>query len=83
MAKSITRAPSDTQAGAPRKMVSEQREAPLRANVRAGLADDELRKQIAEGAYYKAKQRGFAPGYELKDWIEAEAELMTRLGMQP
>jgi hypothetical protein len=61
MAKSMTRSPSDAKAGAPRKLVSEQR----------------------EGAYYKAKQRGFAPGYELKDWIEAEAEIMTRLGMQP
>lgn len=31
-------------------------------------------------AYYRAQQRGFAPGYEEKDWIEAEAEVMRSLG---
>jgi hypothetical protein len=28
--------------------------------------------KIAELAYYKAESRGFEPGYELQDWIEAE-----------
>ncbi|HTX06777.1 MAG TPA: DUF2934 domain-containing protein [Steroidobacteraceae bacterium] len=30
---------------------------------------------IAEGAYYRAQRRGFAPGHELDDWLEAEADL--------
>lgn len=37
--------------------------------------DDELQAKIAERAYYRAEQRGFAPGYELEDWIEAEKEV--------
>jgi len=41
---------------------------------------EQLWKQIAEAAYYKAKARGFAPGGEVQDWIEAEAEVMQRLG---
>lgn len=41
---------------------------------------EQLWKQIAEAAYYKAKARGFAPGGEVQDWIEAEAEVMHRLG---
>ena len=28
----------------------------------------------AEIAYYKAESRGFEPGYELDDWLEAERE---------
>lgn len=32
--------------------------------------------KIAELAYYKAENRGFAPGYELKDWLEAEQEFL-------
>ncbi len=36
------------------------------------LQDREAR--IAELAYYKAENRGFAPGYELEDWFEAEQE---------
>jgi hypothetical protein len=39
-----------------------------------------LRKLILEAAYFRAKQRGFTPGYELEDWIEAEAEVMNRIG---
>jgi Protein of unknown function (DUF2934) len=27
---------------------------------------------IAEAAYYRAQSRGFAPGGELDDWLEAE-----------
>lgn len=32
--------------------------------------------KIAELAYYKAESRGFEPGYELEDWLEAEQEFM-------
>jgi hypothetical protein len=37
---------------------------------------------IAEAAYLRAEHRGFLPGYELQDWLEAEAEvdkLLTRV----
>lgn len=32
--------------------------------------------RIAELAYYKAENRGFAPGHELEDWFEAEREFL-------
>jgi hypothetical protein len=32
-------------------------------------------EMIAVCAYYKAEKRGFVPGYELKDWNEAEQEI--------
>lgn len=31
--------------------------------------------KIAEMAYLKAESRGFTPGQELNDWLEAEQEL--------
>ena len=31
-------------------------------------------RRIEERAYYKAAQRGFIPGNELQDWLEAESE---------
>ena len=34
---------------------------------------------IAEAAYYRAKERGFAPGYDFIDWLEAEKEIKSRL----
>lgn len=30
---------------------------------------------IAEAAYFRAERRGFAPGAEVQDWLEAEAEI--------
>lgn len=33
---------------------------------------------IAEAAYLRSKNRGFAPGHELDDWLAAEAEIDER-----
>jgi hypothetical protein len=46
---------------------------------RANLSPEEMRRLISEAAYYRAKQRGFQPGHELEDWIQAEAEVIGRL----
>ena len=32
-------------------------------------------ERIAESAYLAAEARGFAPGYELEDWLNAEREI--------
>ena len=32
--------------------------------------------RIAEIAYLKAESRGFEPGHELEDWLEAEGEFL-------
>jgi hypothetical protein len=71
----------DVQAGAPRKFVTEQREAPFESNLRAEITEEELRALIAEEARYRAQKRGLALGYEEKDWLEAEAHVMTKLGL--
>lgn len=31
--------------------------------------------RIAEAAYFRAESRGFAPGFELEDWLLAEREI--------
>lgn len=49
------------------------------ANTQAGLSPEEVYKLIQESAYFKAKARGFAPGHEVQDWIEAEQEVRSRL----
>lgn len=32
-------------------------------------------QMIAEAAYFNAERRGFAPGHEVADWLQAEADL--------
>ena len=48
-------------------------------NRRADMSPEDIYRLIQEAAYYKAKARGFAPGHEVQDWIEAEAEVRMRL----
>lgn len=40
-----------------------------------GLDPAERSRRIAEAAYYRAQRRGFCPGCELEDWLEAEHEI--------
>lgn len=37
-------------------------------------------EHIATAAYYKAESRGFVPGLEMDDWLEAEAEYDEEAG---
>ena len=39
------------------------------------LSPKACHEMIAVCAYYKAEKRGFIPGYELKDWHDAEQEI--------
>jgi Protein of unknown function (DUF2934) len=50
------------------------------AHARAEVSAEEVRKLIAEAAYYRAKKRGFTPGHEVEDWVQAEAEVLRRIG---
>jgi hypothetical protein len=51
------------------------------AHARAEVSAEEVRKLIAEAAYYRAKKRGFTPGHEVEDWVQAEAEVLRRIGV--
>jgi Protein of unknown function (DUF2934) len=33
--------------------------------------------EIALRAYYKAEARGYEPGHEIQDWLDAEAEVVA------
>lgn len=51
---------------------TQQPETPV---VREGAAPSEREQMIAVAAYYRAEQRGFSPGQEMEDWLEAEREI--------
>lgn len=42
-------------------------------------SDEMLRAMISEAAYYRAEKRGFAPGLEADDWLQAETEVLARM----
>jgi len=41
----------------------------------ANPSGEERQQRIAEAAYRRAELRGFAPGYELDDWLAAGGEV--------
>ncbi len=41
---------------------------------------EERERLVAQAAYFRAEKRGFAPGCELQDWVEAEAEVLRLIG---
>ncbi len=38
-----------------------------------------LEVMIAEAAYYKAEKRNFRPGDDMRDWLEAKAEILSQV----
>ncbi len=46
----------------------------------AAVSPEERHRWVAEAAYYIAERRGFAPGCEFDDWLQAEAEVERRIG---
>lgn len=42
------------------------------------LNDHDIVSRIAASAYYKAEARGYEPGHEIQDWLEAEAEILHK-----
>ena len=57
-----------------------QRSSKDRPGATAGIGAQERQMLIARAAYFRAEKRGFAPGCELEDWIEAEAEVLRLIG---
>lgn len=36
---------------------------------------EERSRMISEAAYFRAERRGFAPGGDVNDWVQAEADI--------
>lgn len=59
------------------------RKTPARAAVAAEVAPGRSEEMIRLAAYFRAEQRGFAPGNEWEDWLAAEAALGVMVGAAP
>ena len=47
----------------------------------ASAAPVDRDEMVRVAAYFRALRRGFAPGYEVADWLEAQAEVDAIIGM--
>jgi hypothetical protein len=48
---------------------------PMAAAVSSVSAEVDRQQLIAQEAYLRAERRGFTPGHEVEDWLEAERTL--------
>jgi hypothetical protein len=71
------REPAAKKPPAPRKAAGKQ--APARPIATA----EERAELVRMAAYFRAERRGFAAGYEIEDWLAAEAEVAEKLGPAP
>jgi len=46
------------------------------------VTESQRREAVRVAAYYLAERRGFEPGHELEDWINAEAQLDATFGTE-
>jgi hypothetical protein len=54
--------------------------APAMVKKPAAPSQEERQRWIATAAYHRAEKRGFAPGYEVQDWLDAEKEISDLVG---
>ena len=57
-----------------------QKQAVIATSEAPVVSVDERRGMIAKAAYLRGESRGFAPGGEAEDWLEAEQEIDALLG---
>jgi hypothetical protein len=50
----------------------------LLGNYGGSIDLDEFREMVAVNAYYRAEKRGFKPGQEMDDWLEAEKDIKSQ-----
>jgi hypothetical protein len=82
-AKAVTKVPGAPKPTAPKPKVEAVKRAAATnkpAKQPAAPSHEERQRWIATAAYHRAEQRGFAPGYEMQDWLDAEADINRLIG---
>ena len=52
---------------------------PKKTSAAAAAVKTDFTAAVAERAYFRAQERGFAPGHEVDDWLVAEREVAAML----
>jgi hypothetical protein len=52
---------------------------PEQTTASGAVSPEERNRMVAEAAYYRAEQRGFAEGSPLEDWLAAESQIDAML----
>jgi Protein of unknown function (DUF2934) len=73
----VTPPPTDA-AAAPTASKARTRKPKATASAAHPRHHEDRHSSIARAAYFRSQMRGFQPGFELEDWLAAEAEVDRR-----
>ncbi|MDH5649010.1 MAG: DUF2934 domain-containing protein [Gammaproteobacteria bacterium] len=60
-------------------MAIQKTRTPTTSNVSQSSSQEQLRRMIAEAAYFRAQARGFNGGDPVEDWLAAEQEVAKKI----
>jgi hypothetical protein len=82
-AKAVSKVPAASKAVATKPAAAPKKKAPAATKLiekPAAPSPEERQRWVATAAYHRAEKRGFAPGYEVQDWLDAEVEISELVG---
>lgn len=79
IANKLVKSPGKPQVAAKKRVPSKAARRKVFSNGSALISEEERQQMIADNAYFRAERRNFEPGYELIDWLAAEAEIDRNL----
>ena len=77
-AKNVGKPTATSKRRAPQKSAGRR----MATNSSSHISLEERQQMIADNAYFRAERRNFEPGYEMVDWLAAEAEIDVDLERQ-
>jgi len=77
--KTVKKKAASTSKAAPKKAAKKSAKSVKTDTSMMDITPKERWKMVAVAAYHKAEKRGFAPGHDLQDWIDAEKEIAAFL----
>jgi hypothetical protein len=48
-------------------------------DVETSLTESDRMRMVEMAAFFRAERRGFTPGFEVEDWLAAEAEIVAQI----
>ena len=81
-AKSVDKSAGKTTVASRRRASQQPAGRHMAANSSSHTSLEERQQMIADNAYFRAERRNFEPGYEMVDWLAAEAEIDVDLERQ-
>jgi hypothetical protein len=78
-----TKSAATPKPAAPKKAPVARKQAAKPPAAAARAAGPDRGELVRMAAFFRAERRGFAPGYEIEDWLAAEVEVAERLGSVP